>query len=273
MASSLPGHRIGAGRTAEVFEWGNDRALKLLRPGLPRELIASEAAKTAAARAAGAPAPAIYEQIEIEGRSGVVVDRLGSRSMLGQILASPWGTWGWGRELARVHASVLACQSTELPNVKEVLAERIGKADPLPRVQRNRAKDALRHLPDGSAVLHGDFHPDNVFSTPSGPVLIDWTDATRGCMAADVVRTLWLLSTSALPPDLPRRRRALVLVGLLRTSYVRRSKRLTRVTREDLAGWWLPVLAARLSEGIESEEGALRRRVDELTGHRSSHRR
>ena len=30
-----PGARIGQGRTAEVFAWGNDRALKLYHAGWP----------------------------------------------------------------------------------------------------------------------------------------------------------------------------------------------------------------------------------------------
>jgi hypothetical protein len=262
----LRGRPLGAGRTAEVFEWGDDRALKLLLPGLPQAWIASEAAKTAAARAAGAPAPTVYEAVEVENRFGVVFDRVGSASMLAQILRSPWRVWGWGSRLAGIHAAVLECRSIGLPDVKEVLAAKIAKAEALPRGHRNRAKDSLGSLPDGDAVLHGDFHPDNVFLTSSGPVLIDWTEGARGCPAADLVRTLWLLSASALPPDLPRRRLVLLLVGLLRMSYLRSCLRLTQVARADLDGWWLPVAAARLSEGIEAEEAALAARVRQLVG-------
>jgi hypothetical protein len=262
---SLPADPIGTGRTAEVYEWGDDRVLKLLRPSLPREWITCEAEKTAAAHAAGAPTPTVHESIEIEDRFGVVFGRAGPESMLVQIMASPWNVWWWGQELARVHAGVLECRSHGLPELKDVLREKIERADPLSRTQRIRAKDALRSLPDGSAVLHGDFHPDNVFLTPSGPVLIDWNEAAHGAAAADIVRTLWLLSAPAVPPDIPRRRVAVAGVRLLRASYERRVGRLMPITRADLAGWMLPVLAGRLSEGIETEEASLVRKVSQLT--------
>ena len=36
------------------------------------------------------------------------------------------------------------------------------------------------------AVLHLDFHPDNIMLTPDGPVVFDWTNAALGPPAADV---------------------------------------------------------------------------------------
>ena len=261
-----PGPLLGTGRTAEVFEWGDGRALKLLLPGLPADWLTSEAEKTSAARDSGAPAPAVYEQVEVEDRSGVVFDRVGSASMLDEIISSPWRVWGWGVRLAEIHANVLGCRSTRLPDVKEMLAAKIDMAEVVPAAHRKAAKDSLLRLPDGDAVLHGDFHPDNVFSTATGPVLIDWTEGARGHPGADLVRTLWLLSASAVPDDLPRRRLALLLVGLLRRSYLRRCLRLTGVSRVELEGWWFPVIAARLSEGITAEEAALVRKVRQLAG-------
>jgi hypothetical protein len=257
---------LGTGRTAEVFAWGDDRALKLLRPGLPANWLTSEAEKTSAARDSGAPAPAVYEQIEVEGRAGVVFDRVGSVSMLDEIINSPWRVRGWGVRLAEIHADVLRCRSTRLPDVKELLAAKIDMAEVLPAVHRNAAKDSLLGLPDGDAVLHGDFHPDNVFSTATGPVLIDWTEGAGGVPAADVVRTLLLLSASAVPDDLPRRRLALLLVGLLRRSYLRSCLRLTGASLVESERWRLPVTAARLGEGITAEEAALARKVRQLAG-------
>ena len=45
--------RIAEGRTAEVFDAGPGRILKLLRPGLPEHMLELEAVRTAAAHAAG----------------------------------------------------------------------------------------------------------------------------------------------------------------------------------------------------------------------------
>jgi hypothetical protein len=260
------GPLLGSGRTAEVFAWGDDRALKLLLPGLPAGRLDSEAEKTSAARDSGAPAPAVFERVEVGDRSGLVVERVGSASMLDEIVGSPWRVRGWGARLAEIHADVLGRRSHRLPDVKELLAAKIDTVEVLPAAHRRAAKDSLLNLPSGDAVLHGDFHPDNVFSTAGGPVLIDWTDGARGDPAADVVRTLWLLSAAAVPDDLPRRRLALLLVGLLRRSYLQHCLRLTGVGRAGLEGWWLPVAAARLAEGIAAEEAPLMREVRRRAG-------
>ncbi len=41
-------------------------------------------------------------------------------------------------------------------------------------------------------LLHGDFHPNNILYTASGPVVIDWSFASSGDPLLDVARTLAL---------------------------------------------------------------------------------
>jgi len=53
----------------------------------------------------------------------------------------------------------------------------------------------LAQLPIANTVCHGDFHPDNIMLTPTGPIVIDWIDATQGHPAADI--TAWLLPNTA----------------------------------------------------------------------------
>jgi hypothetical protein len=76
----------------------------------------------------------------------------------------------------------------------------------------------LHHAPvgEGDRVLHFDLHPLNVILSPTGPVVIDWTGASRGDPAVDVA-IAWILmmagsvSTSRLiGVVLDRARRALV---------------------------------------------------------------
>jgi len=261
---SGPGRRIAVGRTAEILEWDQGRVLKLLFDGFPGEWISSELSKISTVRSAGASAPAVYGQVEIEGRPGMVVERIDAPSMLDRVVQTPWRVGPWGGELARIHQRLLACRPKDLPDVKEVLAQRIEHADPLPGPQRSRAKDTLLALPDGEALLHGDFHPGNVLLAEGGPVPIDWKEAARGNEGADIARTSWLLSAATIPADLPRRRLAVALVGLLRASYLTRIRRLTGLDRSEIGAWRLPVLSARLAEGIDTEEHALLASIDRL---------
>src|SRR6185503_4312720 len=48
----------------------------------------------------------------------------------------------------------------------------------------------------GSVLVHCDLHPDNVLLTRSGPVVIDWSNGSRGEAADDVAQTWVILSTS-----------------------------------------------------------------------------
>ena len=251
------GPMLGEGRTAEVFEFGEGRVIKLMLPGFSERALRREAEKTAAAVESGAPAPRVYGMEEADGRPGIVFGRADGTLMLDLILGAPHRARKWGRLLAQVHASVLGRETEDLPDVREFLASKISDANGLSANERKRAKNALVQLPGGRNLLHGDFHPLNVYLDGESATVIDWLDATRGVVAADLARSLWLTSVNVIPPDFPRRRAVVVVARLMAASYRRSILRLTKLGVEDIERWTLPVLAGRLSEGIEHEEPLL----------------
>lgn len=252
-----PGSLIGEGRTAEVFEYGDGRVLKLLRPGFSEAALRTEALKTAGVGAAGVPAPAVHGFEEVDGRLGVVFDRAPGTLMLDKILSAPHKVRWWGALLAKVHVRLMEHQLDQLPDIREVLAEKIQLAEALTKGQRRQSLDALATLPEGTAVLHGDFHPLNVYLSESGPTVIDWLDSSRGPIEADIVRSLWLTSRHVIPPDSPNRWAITPAAVLLGRSYRLTVLRLTSLAEADIQPWRLPVIAGRLSEGIQHEEKSL----------------
>ena len=50
---------------------------------------------------------------------------------------------------------------------------------------------------EGATLVHFDLHPDNILMSPTGPVVIDWTNAHGGDPDVDVAMTLLILATSA----------------------------------------------------------------------------
>ncbi|MCB2224122.1 MAG: phosphotransferase [Actinobacteria bacterium] len=258
------GDPIGEGRTAEVYDLGDGRVLKLLKEGLPPGWLDIEADKTAAVHAAGAPAPGVHGVMEVGDRVGYVFDRAPGRKMLARIKRSPQRIRRWGRMLGEIHARILDCGCAELPDLKESLAWKIVRAEGLSSREKAAARDALTGLPDGCKVLHGDFHTNNVFVDGEDAVVIDWIDATCGDPAADIARTLWLLSPEVIPPAGMGRRAARMLAEAARTAYLGTILPAAGRTRTDVAAWRLPVLAGRLSEGIAHEQQALVREVRSL---------
>ena len=247
--------RIGVGRTAEVFAWGEGRALKLFRPWVPAPWVEHERRVTAAAHDAGLPAPAVFGLEEAMGRRGIVMERVEGPSLLQLVQAHPWRVTSVGRQLAEVHAALHARCAPGLPSLPERLREGISRAALCAPVQR-RAEAALGRLPAGEAVCHGDLHPDNVVLTRRGPVVIDWSEAAAGHPLADVARTSLMLRIAS-PVHGPVG--PLVEAGrrLLHRAYLNRYLALTGASRQALESFLLPVAAARASHGIEDERPAL----------------
>jgi aminoglycoside phosphotransferase (APT) family kinase protein len=251
------GRPIAVGRTAEVFDWGDGRVLKLIRPEMPAPLGRIEARAMEAVMAAGLAAPRLLETTEIDGRFGLVYERVSGRSMMQTMPARPWRIGVMGRQFARLQAAMHESSGEGLRDVKEYLGGMIERAgERLPAELRAAALDRMGGLPDGAALLHGDLQPGNVVLTPAGPEVIDWLTAARGDPAADIARTLYLLRQAVIPgPPPPRPVRAVVEASRrwFTRSYLAAYRRLRPFDPDAVAAWRPVVLAARLGEGIPEE--------------------
>lgn len=260
---------LAAGRTAEVFAWDDGRVLKLFRPGWSVDVASHEAEVARTMYAAGVPVPRIDELAEVDGRAGIVYERITGPSLLNVLSARPWRLPAVARTLGEVHAEVHRHTVPSLPRLHEVLARRIQNALSLPSEHRRAALAALDTLVAQSAregaravLCHGDYHPDNVLFSARGPLVIDWENAAIGDPHADVARTLILLRASvasirSTAGRTMRRAAGSALIAL----YLRRYRQLLPCDPSRLAAWELPVTAARLAEGISEEEAHLLARV------------
>lgn len=255
---------LAVGRTAEVYAVGDSHVLKLLKPGFEVDLLEKEAARTEAVGRLGIRVPAVFGRVEVDGRTGVLFERIDGSSMLDVIFAQPARYEKHALQLAELHAEVLRTSGDgDLPTVKDALAERIDRSG-LPVASRVAAKDALLLLPDGSSVLHGDFHPGNVLLTQEGPVTIDWADASLGAPAADVARSLLLLTPESAAEVLADHSEMHLLVTAFSAAYRRRCMGLLELTESEITAWRLPVLAARLGEGLEGETKSIQAEIASL---------
>lgn len=239
---------IGRGYTADVYDWGGGRVLKLFHPSFPLEKAEREYRVTRAVHAAGFPAPAAHEFIDVGSRCGIVFQRVVGVSLFDAVRSRPWTLFRAVRQLAVLHASIHRREAPPgLPSQREWIADGIDAAPYLPAPERTAAKAALAALPDGTALCHGDFHPANVLLTPRGPVVIDWDTATRGHPLGDVACTSYLLRNASLPAWSPRSMRLLLRCtrGLLHSYYMKRSLALHSAARLQVQAWEAPIKAAR----------------------------
>jgi aminoglycoside phosphotransferase (APT) family kinase protein len=247
---------IGEGREAEVFALGDGRVLRLARTGAGAAAVGDEHVALAAAQSAGVPVPAVFGRVEVEGRPGLVVERLGTGNLLLEIGAGPWRVFPIGRQLGELHARIheVAAPSS-LPSVHDRTRARL-ESPLVPADLRDRALALLDALPEGERLCHGDFNPANVLRAPDGsPRVIDWSAASRGAPDADYARAELIVRHGAVGPDATTAVRALARVGRrvlwhgYRRAYGRPPVEADR---------WFPVMAAaRLAEDIAEERPAI----------------
>jgi aminoglycoside phosphotransferase (APT) family kinase protein len=241
---------IAKGFASEVYAWGEGRVLKLYHGWVARAQAQHEYTVTRALRAAGQPVPAAFAMCEVDGRHGIVFERVDGVSLLGYTQARPWALFGAIRLLAELHAQIHRCQGpAELPLLRERIARGIDAAPNVSAADRQTARQRLAELPDGTALCHGDFHPANVLLTARGPVVIDWDSASRGDPLGDVACTSRLIKTAGLPPWAPGYAHLLLrcLRPMMQRSYLRRSCELHTGTRRQIEAWQAPIAVAARS--------------------------
>jgi Ser/Thr protein kinase RdoA (MazF antagonist) len=250
------GRKIAEGREAEVYAWDGDAVLKLYRPGFLGDV--AEASALATLENGGA-APRLIGAVEIDGRRGLILERLDGSDMLALLERAAWRLFGLARTLAEAHVLVNSVPApTDLPDLKQTLATRI-EAGVTSATVRDFGLRVLDRLPVGDRLCHGDLHPGNVLVASGRARVIDWANATRGVPEADHARTLLLLTRADPAPGTSLLLRGLMSAG--RDVYARAYASTYRKRSQDplrqLHSWTIVHAAARLAEGIEAEEPAL----------------
>jgi len=248
--------RIAEGREAEIFAWEEGRVLRLFRGDRSREALEREAAAMRAARAVVPYVPQVYEIVEVEGRPGIVMERVEGTDLITLLGKRPWMIWRAGTMLGKVQAGLHGVQA---PPELSSLRDRIERACGLPTMPPDfgaTVRTLLAALPDGDVLCHGDFHPGNMLMTKSGPVVIDWPNVTRGDATADYARSELLLEMGSPPPGTPALVRYMEGIGrkLIEAAF-RRAYNAARPVDPDLARRWRVVrMADRLAADAIPEE-------------------
>ena len=240
--------KLAAGRTAEVYAWGDDHVLKLFQPGFPLAYIALELKNARSAHALGLPTPCDAGHVQWRQRSGIVFERVDGPTVYELIQTVGADCAALGRQFFDIQQSIHRCNFSELLPLQAKLAERIRLAKGLPQTLRVEAIDKLLSAPLSETVCHGDFHPMNVIMAASGPVVIDWMDMSRGNPAMDVMRTLLYLRFGR-GPEINQVTRAEFF-----NAYLERCREVWFGRMEQLQHWQLPLAVARMSISSVNED-------------------
>jgi uncharacterized protein (TIGR02172 family) len=249
---------IALGRTAEVYNWDDGTILKLYHTWCPPNWIELESQAARIIAAAGIPTPAVIgEIVEVDGRRGIVYQRVQGISMLQDLNARPWTILSHARTLANLQAQYQKLSISNLYSYRAALGYVIRRALHIPDEARAKLLDLLKTLPDGNSLCHGDFHPGNVIISPQGPIIIDWMTAASGNPWADVARTCLLLSVGPKAAGKQLSPMLHLFVNLYYRIYLKHYRTLQPDGQAELKRWLPVIAAARLDEQIEPEREAL----------------
>ncbi len=171
VAERDPGLLLGKGRAADVYDIGTGRVLRRYRDtgryGTdPAAVVAREATVMRHLRANGYPVPEVFDA---DG-TDLVMQRLDGVTMLADLQSHPWRVHRHADTMVDLHRRLVAVPIDGLAE----LPVRFGRCE---------------------AVVHLDFHPDNVMLTADGPKVFDWTNVALGPAAADVADA-WIVAAA-----------------------------------------------------------------------------
>ncbi len=258
--------KIAEGREAEIFEYGDGRVLRLYRGDRPLEHAQAQAAILRGAAALGVRVPAVYGVESVGNRPGIVMERIEGRDLFELIASKPWRVFSLSGLTARLQANMHnQAAPTELPPTRESYRRTVSSSGG-PKEFVDAALRSLDDLPDGDRLLHGDFHPGNIMLAADEPIIIDWSNVSRGSPEADFARSMMMLRLGEPPPNLPLLIRVLAHFAraLMIRTYERTYRKHIAVDEDLFRAWQLPVAVGRIGEGYAEEREKLHEHIREL---------
>ena len=240
------GDKIGQGGTADIHVWAPGQVVKLFRQGFPPRLGQHEARMTQAVFAAGVPAPEVFGEVTLDGRFGIVLERLDGPTLLQATRAGAVTFDQAGATIASLALSLHRMspppEALHLHRWMEAAFRRSG--DMVPRHIASGILALLDRLQQpGDGLCHGDIHPDNVIMTADGPRLIDWSFAIRAPATLDHALTHVSLTEFALDvTDNPKR--PLAVNASAQSEYARLCGQPVAALNQAMESW-LPIAIVR----------------------------
>jgi thiamine kinase-like enzyme len=196
------GKLIGVGNTANVYEWEEDKVLKLFHEGYPDVAINMEYTNAIAIRELEFLKPKAYNFISYDNRKGIIYDRLRGESLLDWTIRTgnmPLCAY----YMSKLHKEIIQNEVHDVPNYKDFLRYHIPSSLSLDK--RKELLHSIDNLADGNTLCHGDFHPGNIIMSQGHMYAIDFMNVCYGNYIYDVARTVFLLEYTPVPLEAPNR--------------------------------------------------------------------
>lgn len=270
--AALPGKPFTHGRSAELYDLGDGKVLKLYFPEFPESDVDLEYLNTCEAFRLGCTPMECFGKVECDGRYGIILKKIPGISMTKMPEKNPLILFKAGRLIAEQHAMVQSKHTDALPDLREKAAACLdGEAFVFLSAER---KEKLRRyilsLPAGDSVIHLDFHTENILMNGKDVTVIDWMTAAKGVPQAEVAMMDFLHHHAELFPGSSKAQLAFYTAvrTFIYNSFLKNYIKLTGMSPDAPKPWYVVALVMRRAWDIASEkgylEGEITRLVDEM---------
>ena len=177
--------QAGDGYTSiTYFTDDNDAMIKLYKEDVSYNELVREKRYSVEAFKLGVPTPLSGDLIEVDGKKGLIFERIKTKTSIARMLADDYSRLDeFAMEFAaiskRLHSII--CDTAVFPNVKDVYKIYVDNFKGITDEEKEKIKRFIDNTDDKDTCLHGDFHFGNVIVTADNQKLfIDMADFAYG---------------------------------------------------------------------------------------------
>ena len=247
--------RIGIGRTAEVYDYKDNKVLKLFYSTVNDKDIEYEYLMTKNISDITSIVPKVYDVINVKDRMGIVYEKLNGEMLSDHLAKNLRNARKIIHKFAQIQKRLNNISIEIFPNHTNKLEQRIINSSLLCDPEREIILEYLKTI-NKNEICHGDYHPENVFVDQNHNFrVIDWANMFVSNKYIDIAKTYYLIK---LGKTLNRKSIAGELIEWLGRQFITKLYWEEVKTGENREKYFLPclfiVILIRYDENIEQEK-------------------
>ncbi len=190
---------IGKGKCGNVYELSEDRIIKTFNSFVLPEEVEKERDNARRMHDMGVPTPQVFDIVRTGEGVGLIYERVTAPSLEKLMRQDPFHMAEYAEAFGKLGRRVHFVKAGDMGFVSagQDYQKRLGKSkNRICRLCGEKAYEEVVSLagaiPETAAVVHGDFHPDNVLVKDGKMILIDMADVMRGHPVYDLLGLYFL---------------------------------------------------------------------------------
>ena len=247
--------RIGIGRTAEVFDYKDNKVLKLFYSTVNEEDIEYEYLITKNISDMTNIVPKVYDVINVKDRMGIVYEKLNGEMLSDHLARNLKNARKIVHKFAQIQKRLNNISIETFSNHTNKLKQKITSSSLLCDPEKEVILKYLKIM-NRDEICHGDYHPENVFVDQDHNFrVIDWANTFVSNKYIDIAKTYYLIKSGK---TLNRKSIAGELIEWLGRQFIAKLYWEEVKTGENREKYFLPclfiVILIRYDENIEQEK-------------------